>query len=172
MQMFRPLKSLSILVLILVPMMAEPIDAIAAKGGGHGGTTPVSLSVRRDMDFGNYGGDKSVPGTVVLSPYADTATTGNGVASFGGQVHRAQFRITGQANAAVFVDLPASSTIRVRNGSATLTLSNFTMSASNPVVLSNQGRADFYVGATMTIGANQTAGTYDRNNSFTVSADY
>lgn len=172
MHKLRPLKYLALTVLMLVPVTAEPIDAVAAKGGGHGGTTPVSLSVRRDMDFGKYGGDKSVPGTVVLSPYSDTTTTGNGVAYFGGQIRRAQFRIDGQANAAVFVYLPTSSTIRLRNGSATVTLSNFTMNVSNPVVLNNQGRADFYVGATMTIGANQTAGTYDRNNSFTVSADY
>lgn len=168
---FFRFRLIPLFLFLLVPVTAEPIDAFAAKGGG-GGITPVSLSSRRDMSFGNYAASSSTPGTVVLSAYSDSTTVNGNVTSFGGTVRRAQFRITGQANRPVFVYLPTSATITRRSSSITMTLTNFTMDVQNPVVLNNQGRADINIGATLHLATSQTSGTYDRNNDFTVTVDY
>lgn len=167
--MFRRL-AVFVFVLLFAATL-PPHEAFSKKGGG-GNITPVSISQRRDMQFGNFASSVTGSGTVVLSPHADTATASAALTSFGGTIRRAQFRITGQANWPVFVYLPSSITIRDRRSGRTMVVDTFTMNVQNPVVLDNRGRATIYIGATLRVGTGQTAGDYNRNNDFTVSAGY
>ncbi len=158
--------------LLLALLLASSISAalptitIAAKPGS--GPSPVAISVRKDLDFGDAAGDATLAGTVVLNPTTEIKTVTGGAIDFGGREQVATFRITGEKNTDVFVVLP--STVTVNTSGGTMTLSNFQMDLTNPVNLGGQGRVDIKVGAMLTLQAGQKAGDY--TGSFTVSADY
>lgn len=129
---------------------------------------PVVVTQRRDIDFGSAAGDGSLTGTVVLDANTGAKTVTGGVIDFGGQDGLAQFKITGDKNADVFVVLPTSATITI--GGTNMTINNFTMNATNPINLGNKGSVTLDIGATLQVGAGQAAGSY--TGTFTVSADY
>lgn len=134
--------------------------------------TPLELVQKRDIKFGKYAANPSATGTVVLSPNDDTVSTTGGLFSFGGTIRRARFQILGDPKAYVFVLLPSSITIRKGSTSNTMTVSNFTMDRTNPIRLNNQGKRTINIGATLTVGAGQTKGNYNDDNTFTVSVFY
>lgn len=158
------------LALFLAICVMAPSNQAQSKGGGNQ-ITPVSITARRDIQFGDFASSLSGPGNVILSPYADSVTSTGSITSFGGTVRRARFQIQGQPNYPVFVYLPSSITIQKNNGQS-MTVNSFTMDTQNPVILNNRGRATINVGATLHIGTNQPQGNYRRNNDFTVSVSY
>jgi len=131
-----------------------------------------TITQKRDFKFGSWAADPNATGTVVIPTGTDTTTTTGGLFSFGGTIRRARFQIVGDSKAYVFIVLPSSFTIRKGTSSNYMTVSNITMDRANPIRLSNAGKRTINLGGTLTIGANQTKGNYNDENTFTISAFY
>lgn len=133
----------------------------------------ITLEVRREMHFGEFAASVDGSGTVVLSPNGDTVSASGPVILFSSKdVQRARIKIVGDKKTYVIVSLPSSITIKNSASNQTMTVSNFTMDVSNPVYLGNNGQKIINIGATLTIGTNQQAGSYTTNNSFTFVVEY
>lgn len=78
------------------------------------------------------------------------------------------FLVTGQPNAAVTVTLPTTATITGSNG-GTMTVNNFTKFPTT-TTLDATGSLTLKVGADLSVGANQTAGTY--TGTYTITVNY
>jgi Mat/Ecp fimbriae major subunit len=124
----------------------------------------VNLQKFADMDFGTVAAS-SAAGTVVL-PTASNTRTCTGVTCIG-TASRARFQVTAATNTYV-IDITHSPTASLTGPGAPMSL---TLNASTAAVTFNSASLqDIFVGGTLTIGANQVAGTY--NGSFNVTADY
>ena len=161
--MKRLLSKLLLVLAISLPVSSFVFDAHAQE---------PTIENRRGFKFGSWAANPDAPGTVVISPNADTATSTGGLISFGGTIRRARFRIEGDSKAYVFILLPSSFTIRKGTTNNFMTVSNITMDRANPIRLSNAGRRTINLGGTVTISAGQTKGNYNDENEFTVSAFY
>ena len=153
------------------------IGAIAAAGmvstGANAATQTATADVRiisavtLTQDVGlNLGvvAASAAGGTVTLPNTSDVRTCA-GVTCVG-TAQRGQFTVSGAATGfVVLVNTPLSTTLAGPGTAMTLALSpslvNFT---------STGAAQTFFVGGTLAVGANQTAGTY--NGTYTVTADY
>lgn len=144
-----------------------------------GGTTPCTLSLSWNssypLQFGKFAANSG--GTIVVSNSADTATTTGGVFSFtGGIISRARFNLTcsnnsGDTSSTYTITTDSSTTLS--SGGSTMTLNNFTLSASTGAptgTITNGGATTLYVGGTLNASANQPAGSY--SGSFNVTVNY
>ncbi len=156
----------------LIILTALAIAFTTTPAGPAGAQTPITITQKRHMKFGEWASDPNTSGTVVLSPNADSTSSTGGLTSFGGTVRRARFQIVGEKKAYVFVTLPSSITIRKGTSGHTMTVDSFTMDQTNPIYLGNNGRKTINIGATLRIGADQRRGNYNDDNTFTVFADY
>jgi len=132
----------------------------------------ITLVHKRTMKFGKYAAGESSSGTVTMPASADTPIISGPLVDFGGTSRRARIQILGEPKAYVIVTLPSSITIEKGTTGSTMTVDNFTMSLTNPVRLSNQGKKTINIGATLHIGTAQTKGNYNDQNSFSVDVDY
>jgi hypothetical protein len=146
--------------------------AVLAAADISGAQTPLEVIQKRDMKFGNWASDKDAPGTVTISPNADSASFTGAVVAFGGTIKRARFQITGEPKAYVWVTLPSSITIHKGTSGRTMTVDSFTMDKTNPIRLNNSGNRTINIGATLHVDANQRKGNYNDDNEFFVSAVY
>lgn len=83
-----------------------------------------------------------------------------------GTASRAVFRVIGQPNEAVTVELPKSATLA--NGSAKLTVDEFSLEGASVRTLPSNGELDLGLGARLNIGAKQAGGDYTGNFNVTV----
>ena len=79
----------------------------------------------------------------------------------------ASFTLTGTAGRTYSLDLPTNITLTGPSGSSPMTVEEF---VHNTGILDDSGEDTFAVGATLNVGANQTAGEY--TGTFTVTAAY
>lgn len=159
-----PFISLATLVAVVVFVHFGLGGANAAKPGG--GTTAITVAEFRSIEFGVVAGSSDGPGTIVLSPAGALTSTGYGTA-ISGTVRAGEYKITGPANGAVLITLPASATLS--NGVANVTLHSFTSSPSGVGTLDSRGKLTISVGATMALPAGQAAGNY--TGTFTIFVD-
>jgi Mat/Ecp fimbriae major subunit len=126
----------------------------------------VNLQKFADMDLGTIAAS-AASGTVVLPTSSNTRTC-TGVTCVG-TATRARFQVVAATNTYV-IDITHSPTATLTGpaGSADMPL---TLSAStNAITFDSAALEDIFVGGTLTVGANQAAGTY--NGSFSVTAEY
>jgi hypothetical protein len=135
--------------------------------------TPIDISKTVDMNFGNVG-VSATGGTVILAPAGTRTTTGGVVIpATTGTVTAASFNVTGQANFTYSISLPGSPITITRNsGVETMSVGTFTSSPTPTGTLSGTGAQTITVGATLTVGNNQEAGTYVSGTPFTVTVNY
>ena len=133
--------------------------------------TPISIVKVADMEFGNIAVG-ATGGTVDL-PTSGSRTSTGGVTlpAVTGTVNAASFTVSGQANYAYGVTLPAS--ITIASGANSMTIGSI---ISNPSttngVLSGTGSQTLSVGGTLTVGASQAAGSYSTAATFPVTVVY
>lgn len=132
--------------------------------------TPIAITKTVDMNFGNVA-VSGTGGTVVLAP-AGTRTSTGGVTLpvVAGTVTAASFTVTGLATYTFSISLP-SSPITITSGGNNMTVGTFTSDPATTGTLSG-GTATLNVGATLTVGASQAAGTYTSGTPFTVTVNY
>jgi Mat/Ecp fimbriae major subunit len=124
----------------------------------------VNLQKFADMDLGTIA-SSSAAGTVTL-PTASNTRSCSGVTCVG-TATRARFQVVAATNGYI-IDISHSPTASLTGPGLAMPL---TLQASTAAVTFNSATLqDIFVGGTLTVGANQAAGTY--NGTFTVTADY
>lgn len=124
----------------------------------------VQLAQNQQLDFGVVA-SSSVAGTVVMPTASSTRSCTGGVTCVG-TAFRGQFTITGAENGYVVgISVPASTTLAF--GTITMPV---TLTSSLTTFTSTGAAQQFFVGGTLTVGANQAAGTY--TGTYNVSANY
>lgn len=129
---------------------------------------PIEISVDTPMEFGYVVGT-AAGGTVVLDPDGTITPTGVSLAA-GIATSPAIFDVTGEAGFSYSITLPTVDPITLDDGSGnTMTVGTFT---STPVGTGTIDGTQIRVGATLTVGASQTPGTYTNNADLTVTVNY
>jgi hypothetical protein len=134
--------------------------------------TPIAIVKTLDMNFGSIASSVTA-GTVILPPTgARTITGGVTLPAVTGTVTSAAFTVSGLASSTYAITLPATA-LTLTSGVNTMSVGTFT---SNPLAgagqLSSGGSQTVNVGATLTVGASQVAGTYVSGTPFTVTVNY
>jgi hypothetical protein len=132
--------------------------------------TPISISKGADLNFGSIV-KSSAGGTVMINP--DGTVTPTGVSMFAGTgavaTAAAEFTISGENGYQYTISLPADNAVVLSDGASnTMTVKSFTNNASGTFGSASE---TFQVGATLTVGANQAAGTYV-SDPFSVTVTY
>ena len=167
------------LSLIAVSVLALGVNnANAAESTGQGTATATILaasgiSQTQELDFGNV--LKTAAHDVVI----DTEGKRSGNAAYlvgGGTPQEGKFTITGQDGQAIKISVPT--TISLKNGSSTLTVSNVTMkvgtgseqAAANSVAATISGtNLALAVGGTLKVTTDAVVGDYNGNYTVTIS---
>ena len=124
----------------------------------------VNLQKFADLDLGTVAANSGA-GTVVMPTSSNTRVCTN--VTCVGTASRARFQVVAATNGYV-IDITHSPTASLTGPGAAMPL---TLAASTAAVTFNSATLqDIFVGGTLTVGANQVAGTY--NGTFTVTADY
>lgn len=127
--------------------------------------SPIVLTEDTAMDFA----------TIIADPTGDTVTldtadavTSTGASTFSGTPLSGDFSATGTASASVAISFSTGDTL-TGPGTA-MALGNFTNSAGGTPAFDGTGNLAFSVGADLTVGAAQAAGTY--TGTYTLTVDY
>jgi hypothetical protein len=150
-----------------IAMMSASGSAMAADATGSASVTvaqPIAVSETTSLNFGTITSSASA-GTVVISTAGARSVTG-GVGELGGSPAAASFSVTGEGNNAFSISLPSSASL-TGPGTA-MTVNAIAHNAGGTPSLSGGSRT-FSVGATLNVGASQTAGAYTGTYSVTVS---
>ena len=124
----------------------------------------VQLAQNDALDFGVVA-SSGTAGTVILPTASDTRTCSAGVTCVGAAL-RGRFTVTGAENGyVVAISVPASATLT--SGANTMPVA---LTPSLTTFTSTGAAQVFYVGGTLSVGANQAAGTY--TGTYNVSANY
>lgn len=127
--------------------------------------TAISITKLVDLRFADI-----VPGaangTVRMTPAGVRTSAGGASLGNGATASPASFQVSGQANAAYAIVLPAS--INVSNGVQTMVVNTWRSTPANNGNLGAAGTQTLAVGATCRVGANQATGTYSASFNVTV----
>lgn len=146
-------------------------SAIAATATSNADATiiqAISISNTAGLDFGSVVADSASAGTVTMSAAGTrSCTTVTCVAQDAGQA--SGFDVSGEASYTYTITLPASTSLSDGAGNS-MTVDTFTDSKSGAGTLDGTGADSFTVGADLSVGMGQVAGTY--NGTFDVTVEY
>lgn len=141
-------------------------QAFAATATGDASATiaqPISVAQTTPLNFGSVT-TSAATGTIEITPAGAVNYLG-GVANFGGTPTPATFAVNGEGALAFNVTLPTTATLT--SGANSMVVNTFTHNA--PAALTG-GVANFQVGATLNVGANQPSGNY--TGTYTITVNY
>lgn len=124
--------------------------------------TPLSITKvgGADLKFGNIVADED-GGTVTVTTEGERSASGLTLpAATLGVFQAAQFTVTGLANSTYSITTPDAFTVVGPEGSTAMGVSTFVTNPTPTGTLSSEGSQTIKVGATLTVNANQVAGTY------------
>ena len=130
---------------------------------------PLALTKLSDMNFGTIA-VTGTAGTVTLGTDNSRNAVGPALVPPAAGV-AASFTVAGEANRAFVITLPADGTVSLISGANSMAANIFVHSAGATPTLSGAGAAAFTVGATLSVAANQAAGSYTSAN-FPVTVSY
>lgn len=128
--------------------------------------TAVAITVDSGLNFGVVAAS-AAGGTVSVAASAVAVPIGTGVVPISGG-NAGAFRVTQGTNNSV-LNLTASNPTPLTSGGNQIVLSGLTLSA-NSITFNSASITPVYVGGTISLGANQPAGTY--TGTFDVTAEY
>jgi hypothetical protein len=119
------------------------------------------------LNFGTVS-RSSITGTVTVATDGSRTYSGGASILTSSAATAAPFTVTGENSANYNITLPSNTAVVLTRvgGSETMSVTAFTHNSS--LVLSSTGSAAFSVGATLNLGAEQVAGTYQGSFSLTV----
>lgn len=164
----RPLNR-GMTALALTAAMAAPGGAFAASATGNAAADiaqPIAVTEAQQLNFGRVV-PSGTSGTVTIATDGSRSISG-GVSTLGGTVQAGTFDVTGEGSAEYSVSLPASISLSDGSGNS-MTVDSFNDNAGSPPSLSG-GSDSFSVGAALSVGANQTPGSY--SGTYTVTVNY
>jgi hypothetical protein len=154
---------------LLVPAAASGAPVTDGAPAEVGILSPLSIIKRADLDFGTL--VVSGAGTAVIDPVANSETVTGPIVPAGAAAHAAKFTATGSRNAVALIRLPKNPINVTRvGGTETMTVTKWTQDGANNRRIPATDTFDFWVGATLNVGANQAEGTY--TGTFTVTVQY
>ena len=132
---------------------------------------PIKIVKDLDLTFGTIA-TSSAAGTVTIAHNAEanaTAADGVALAPTTGTRQAAKFTISGENGVSYGVTMPATATLKRKDGSEqmTVTLSKNLKTTANTLGASD---ATLYVGGVLAVAANQTSGLY--NGEFAITVQY
>lgn len=130
-------------------------------------SNPITLTKTGDLDFGEISPSTGITTVIVTTA---SATTGSTASLVGGTPAAASFDVGGLAARTYSITLPSSTTIDDAGAGVIMTVNSFNHDAGGTPALDGSGTDTFNVGATLTVGADQLAGSYI--GSFDVTVDY
>ena len=134
--------------------------------------TPIAITKTVDMNFGNIAVSPTIAGTVVLpTTGARTLTGGVTLPVVTGTVTAASFNVTGEGTSTYSITLPSAAITLNGTPSGTMTVQNFVSTPSGTGALTG-GAQVIKVGATLNVGAAQTAGIYTNAAGLFVTVNY
>jgi len=157
-----PMKVKTVLLLLCFLLFFDSIMAQAS----------ISIFKNTDMNFGTIAAS-SAGGTVLLSVLG-TRTPSGGIIlpSLTGTVTAAQFTVTGEPGYTYAITLPENFTLSESGvGPASMVVNAFTSTPSATGILT-AGTQTVFVGASLNVGASQTAGSYTNTIGFQVTVNY
>ena len=162
-----------LLVVLMVGFSANALAANPTASATASATavivTPIGITqVGNNLNFGNIVAS-GAGGTVTVDPTGAATYSGVSAPSAPGTIYAAGFSVTGAPNLTYAITLPVSATL-TGSVSGTMTLGTFTSSPSATGTLDGSDTQALTVGATLTVGAGQAAGTY--SGTFSVTVDY
>ena len=128
---------------------------------------PLAISQTAQMNFGDVAGDGTTATTVLLSVLGATSS-GNG-AYTGGTPAAGAFAVTGSGTLAYTISLPTVAVTLTNAALDTVSVDSFIDSKGGSSALV-AGADSFTVGATLSLGIAQPAGTY--NGTYDVTVEY
>ena len=146
---------LSLLAAVVATLSTLSVSAIAATATGTASATvltPIAIAAGTALNFGTLAGNAS-GGTVVVTAAGGRTTTGTVVVT-SGAFSAGSFTVTGTGAATFGVSYPAS--FNVVSGANTMAVL-VTGAATGTLAA---GTVSLPVGGTLTVGANQVAGSY------------
>jgi hypothetical protein len=171
------MKKLTLLVaLLLVGFSANAIAANPSVSKTATATavivTPIGMTKTADLSFGNIVAS-AAGGTLVVSTSGGTTYTGVSAPSAAGTITAASFDVTGAAGMTYAITLPSTFTLS-DGASHSMSVGTFTDAAASGTLgtLSGTGTQTINLGATLTVGASQVAGTYTNAADCTVTVNY
>ncbi|MFB3150089.1 MAG: DUF4402 domain-containing protein [Alphaproteobacteria bacterium] len=141
----------------LTGALAAAMVSGLATGIEDAAATVTSVTVKKDLQFGDVAGDADLGGTVVVSPAGGKSVTG-GVTDFGGAHKKADVQLKGDNNGTYACTLPGST--QVTSGADSATVDTFMTDVPLTGFLDNKGKAKIRIGATLHLAAGQAAGSY------------
>ena len=130
---------------------------------------PLTVTRLVHLEFGRILSDPLLDGAVVINPETGLRTLSGGALALGEGHSRAEYVIRGKGQRKFIITLPAGE-VWLSTNIGTVKLTNFTSFPSATGRIGPDGTATVYVGATLTVGANQSAGYY--SVSFPIFVDY
>jgi hypothetical protein len=154
---------------LLVPAAACAAPVTKGAPTEVGILSPLSVIKRADLDFGTL--VVSGAGTAVVDPVSGSESVTGPILPAGGVAHAAKFTATGSRNAVALIRLPKNPINVTRvGGTETMTVTAWTQDGATNRRIPATDTFDFFVGATLNVGAAQAEGTY--TGSFTVTVQY
>lgn len=158
-------------LLLVIPAAgaAAPVPARVNATGKVSMLRPLSLLKQSDLDFGKL--VAAGAGTAVINPVSGATTVTGPLTPVGTAGHAATFTATGSKNSVVLIRIPtAAVTLTQVGGTATMTVSNWTLDGATNRRIPQNSAFNFSVGGTLNVGANQADGTY--TGTFAVTVQY
>jgi len=144
-----------------IALQASTVSVSSSATAGASIITPLSISnngsASQGLEFGQivaHGG-----GWVYITPAGVRTVYGVEVVPSSAS-NAATFLVNGQANNTFSIVLPADGTVTLTSGSNTMPVISFASNPSGSGTLDSTGNKSVSVGATLLVGANQTAGNY------------
>ncbi|QQG36911.1 MAG: DUF4402 domain-containing protein [Micavibrio aeruginosavorus] len=142
---------------------------------------PITFTAVDTLDFGNIAAPTAGTNTVVIAPNTGARTLaggGDGLLIAGGGEQDGTFNLDGEDTLTVDIDVPADGTVTVTSGANTMNVDVFTWAydgggattGDGSVALAVGGPDVLSVGATLSVGTAQAAGTY--TGTYTVDVTY
>ena len=133
---------------------------------------PIGITNTANMNFGNVAVGAAL-GTVVLATDGSrTATGGCTLPATTGSPAAATFNVTGAANYTYAITLPSGPTTLDDGATHTMTVDDWVSDPTPTGNLGAGGSQTLRIGATLSVAAGQTAGTYTSATPFTVTVNY
>jgi hypothetical protein len=133
---------------------------------------PITITWVADMNFGNVA-PSGVAGTVDLA--TDASRTATNCTVYGGAaagtVTAAEFTVGGTAGMTYSITLPGAATT-ISGPGLDMTVDTWISNPTPTGTIGGGGTQTLLVGATLNVGASQTAGSYTSGTPFTVTVNY
>lgn len=129
---------------------------------------PITITETAPLAFGNIIPHATTDGSVIITPAGGKSFTGGVTAPASATHAAATFTVQGQVNANISIVLPAANAVELTSGALTpLKIAAFS-STGAPTSLNASGSATINIGATLTVPAAASAGTYTGQYEFKV----